>query len=130
MTYSHTISEEVTTISKTKRKIKQMANLTNAAKILFALACIIMGIDKFAEFLPHCTLLSFIPKEMMWGTGVLEIILGVMIFLNKNVSLAIKLGTAIMAGGVALHLFTGTYDMSGALISTILGAIYLFGSRN
>jgi len=105
-------------------------NLTNIAKIGFALSCIIMGIDKFAEFLPHCTLLNFIPKEMMWGTGVLEIILGVMIFMNKNVSLVIKLGTAIMGGGVALHLFTGTYDMSGALISTILGAIYLFGSRN
>ena len=107
-----------------------MANLTNAAKILFALACIIMGIDKFAEFLPHCTLLSFIPKEMMWGTGVLEIILGLLIFMNKNTSLEIKLGTAVMGGGVLLHLATGTYDMSGALISTILGVVYLFGSRN
>ena len=107
-----------------------MANLTNAAKILFALACIIMGIDKFAEFLPYCTLLDFIPKEMMWGTGVLEIILGLLIFMNKNTSLAIKLGTAVMGGGVLLHLATGTYDMSGALISTILGVVYLFGSRN
>ena len=107
-----------------------MANLTNAAKILFALACIIMGIDKFAEFLPYCTLLDFIPKEMIWGTGVLEVILGVMILLNKNTSLMVKLGTAIMGGGVLLHLFTGTYDLSGALLSSILGVVYLFGSRN
>jgi len=106
-----------------------MGNLTNIAKILFALSCIIMGIDKFVEFLPHCTLLSFIPQEMMWGTGVLEIIIGLMIFLNKNTSLMIKLGTAIMAGGVGLHLVTQTFDLGGALVSTILGLVYIFSTR-
>ena len=106
-----------------------MNNLTTISKILFALACIIMGIDKFAEFLPHCSLLSFIPKELMWGTGVFEIGIGAMILLNRNISLMIKLGTAIMGGGVLLHLATETYDVAGALISTILGMIYLFGNR-
>jgi len=104
-------------------------SIVNGIQIIFALICIVMGIDKFAEFLPTCSLLSFIPKELMWGTGVLEIGLGLMILLKKQVPMMVMIGTAVMAGGVGLHLATGTFDISVALISFVLGLVLIYGYK-
>jgi len=63
------------------------------------------------------------------GAGVLEVGLGLMILLKKQVPMMVMIGTAVMAGGVGLHLATGTFDISVALVSTILGLVLMYGYR-
>lgn len=103
---------------------------TNFLKIVFALFCIGFGIDKFVEFLPICSLTEYISREGMFFTGVLEIILGVLILLDKYVLIALKIATVIIIGGLLLHLIKGTYDIAGALSGAILGLILIFAYKN
>lgn len=99
---------------------------TKLLTIVFAVFCIGFGIDKFVEFLPICSLTEYISSEGMFFTGVLEIILGIVILLDKFVLLALRIATALIIGGLLLHLLKGTYDIGGALLGAILGLILIF----
>ena len=105
-------------------------NLEKALQISFAIFCIAFGIDKFIEFLPHCSLTDQISRRGMIATGVLEILIGILLLLNKYTLPALRLATAIMFGGVAMHLFKGTYDIPGAAIGTVIGVVLIFIQRN
>jgi hypothetical protein len=94
--------------------------------ILFALICIVFGIDKLIEFLPTWSLTSHIFQTGMIVTGVLEIGIGIMLFLKKYTLLSLKLGTAIMFGGMLVHVIDGTYDFSGALVGLIMGMFLIY----
>ena len=98
-------------------------------QILFALFCILFGIDKFVEFLPTCSLLNYLPKSAMMVTGVLEIAIGILLLLKKQILLVLRLATAIMIGGLLLHVVKGTYDFSGALIGGLLGLFLIFAHK-
>ena len=100
--------------------------LVNILRILFAIFCIGFGMDKFLEFLPICSLTSHIPPSGMIGIGVLEIIIGLLLLLNKKVLWSLRLATAIMFGGLIMHLIKGTYDCGGALIGVIIGFILIY----
>ncbi len=103
--------------------------LVNTIQILFALFCILFGIDKFVEFLPTCSLLNYLPKSAMMVTGVLEILIGILLLLKKQTLLVLRLATAIMLGGFLLHIVKGTYDFSGALIGGLVGLFLIFAHK-
>jgi hypothetical protein len=100
-----------------------------ALRILFGIFCIAFGIDKFVEFLPKCSLLNHLPVWTMWGTGVLEIGLGLCMILDKYTMIALQIAAVVMFTGVVLHTLIGTYDFSGALIGTVVAMILIFLSR-
>lgn len=104
--------------------------ITKTLKIVFAIFCIVFGIDKFVEFLPICSLTEYIPREGMFITGILEIVLGVVILIDKFVLLALRIATALIIGGLLLHLLKGTYDIGGAILGAILGLTLLFAYKN
>lgn len=106
---------------------KNMKSSTlNILRIAFAIFFIGFGIDKFVEFLPTCSLTNYIPQEGMMITGVLEIVLGIAILLDKYVLLSLRIATAISIGGLLFHLLTGTYDCGGAAFGSIFGLILIF----
>ena len=103
--------------------------IVNTVQIIFALFCIAFGIDKFVEFLPTCSLANTISQRGMMLTGVLEIGIGIMLFFKKYTLLFLRLGTAIILGGLLLHIVKGTYDFSGALIGSIMGLFIIFAHK-
>lgn len=104
--------------------------ITKSLKIVFAIFCIVFGIDKFVEFLPICSLAEYIPQKGMFVTGILEIILGIVILLDKVVLLALRVATVLIIGGLFFHLLKGTYDIGGAVLGALLGLILLFAYKN
>jgi len=104
-------------------------SLENMLQILFAVFCIVFGIDKFLEFLPTCSLTNHIPQSGMMVTGILEIILGIALLLKKYTFTALRLVTGIMLGGLILHLMTGSYDVGGAVFGAVLGLILIVSQK-
>lgn len=101
----------------------------NVLRIVFALNCIIFGVDKFFEFLPTCSLTNHISQRGLIVTGVIEIILGFLLLLKKWELWVLRIGTGIMIGGVAFHLAKGSYDISGALIGALIGLFLIFAYK-
>lgn len=95
-------------------------------RILLALCCLVFGLDKFLEFLPFCSLNEDISIEGMIGLGIVETGLGMALLFNRKLLLFARLSTAIMMGGLIMHLLQGTKDFGGALIGTILGLLLIF----
>ena len=106
------------------------ANLEKTLLILFAIFCIGFGIDKFIEFLPSCSLTEYISQRGLMVTGVLEIVIGILLLLNKYTLPALRLATAIMIGGLAMHLVKGTYDITGAAFGALLGLVLIFSQKS
>jgi len=106
-----------------KKKTQKIMNqsIESFLLLIFGAFCIVFGVDKFIEFLPTCSLVSVIPKEGMLITGVLEIVLGLLILLKKYTLASLQIATAIIIGGLMLHLITGTFDISGAVFGAVLG---------
>ena len=77
-------------------------SLESILQIIFAVFCIIFGLDKFLEFLPACSLMSDIPQSGMIATGVIEIIIGIALLLKKYTLTSLRVATAIMIGGSRL----------------------------
>ena len=98
-------------------------------RILFALFCLVFGVDKFLEFLPTCNLNQQIPPIGMQFTGIFQIIIGILLLLNKWVLLALRIVTAIIIGGLLMHLFIGQYDLTGALFGSMLGLLLIFNYK-
>ena len=100
-------------------------SLESILQILFAVFCIIFGLDKFLEFLPTCSLISDIPQSGMIATGVIEIIIGIALLLKKYTLTSLRVATAIMIGGLGFRLFKGTYDLGAAAFGSILGLVLI-----
>ena len=95
-------------------------------QIAFALFCIAFGIDKFYQFLPTCSLISHIPPVGMMVIGVMEILIGIALLLDRYTLTALRLAVAIIIGGILMHLLTGTYDIGGAVLGSVLGLATIF----
>ena len=102
------------------------SNYLNGLRIVLSLFCLVFGVDKFLEFLPICNLVNDLPKEAIIGLGVTEIVLGMALFSKKYLLISARLATAIMIGGMTMHLLKGTNDFGGALIGTIIGLLLIF----
>ena len=100
-------------------------SLESILQIIFAVFCIVFGLDKFLEFLSTCSLTNHIPQSGMIVTGVIEILIGIALLLKKYTLTSLRLATAIMIGGLAFHLFKGTYDLGGAAFGSILGLVLI-----
>ncbi len=98
----------------------------NFLRVLVALFCIFFGADKFLELIPTCSLINHITPEGMFVLGVLEIIIGVALLGKWNILLMARLATAMMIGGLLMHLIKGTNDFGGATVGALLGLSLIF----
>jgi len=103
--------------------------MQKAALTIFAISCIIIGVDKFFEFLPICSLTYVSSKESMMVTGVLEILGGLGLLTKKFRLLSLILLGLIMFLGVVMHIVTKTTDFGGALFGLITAFFLLYGER-
>ena len=71
------------------------AKILKVVQIFFAINFIIVGIDKFYAFLPKCSLVDHVSETVWIAIGVIEIIMGIFILLNKynNITLPASLGS-------------------------------------
>lgn len=106
--------------------------IQKVALTTFAIICIVLGIDKFVEFLPLCSLTDIVSREGMMVTGVLEILGGIGLLTQKYRMFSLRFLGIIMILAVVLHKFNGTSDFGGALLGVfaVFFLLYLERKRN
>lgn len=88
-----------------------------------AINLIVLGIDKFAKFIPEsCTLMDSASPTLLYVIGVIEIILAFLLFMRKGTRTILLLIFLLMAWAVGMHMKAGTDDIGGAVF---LGGISL-----
>jgi len=101
--------------------------MQKAVLVTFAIICFVIGIDKFFEFLPLCSLTSTLTREGMMIIGVLEILGGIGLLTQKYKAFSLRLLGLIMISAIVLHKLIDTSDFGGALFGlfTVFFLLYL-----
>lgn len=113
------------------------AKVVMGVRILFGVFCLIFGLNKFIGFLP------FPPIEGDGGTlmgiyatsgffkliGVLEIIGGLALLVNKYVPLMLTILIAIMFNAAIFHALHDMAGIGGAVLGLILGLILVYANK-
>ncbi len=102
----------------------------NIFRILLAIVCIAIGIDKFFNFLSICSLMGNMSDKMAIGIGVLEIILGLFIFFKVQLISTLYFTAFFMGTGVFAHLVNDTYDIGGALLLMFYALSLVYFEKN
>ncbi len=106
-------------------------------RILFGLFCLIFGLNKFLNFLP------MLPIEGDGGTlmgiyftsgffkliGVLEVLGGLALLLNKYVPLALTVLVAIMFNAAIFHMLHDMGGIGGAVVGLLMGLILVYFNK-
>lgn len=106
-------------------------------RILFGLFCLVFGLNKFLNFMPFPPLPEVAQNLMdiygesgfMKVIGVLEILGGVALVVNKYVPLALTFLVAIMFNAFLFHAFHDIANIGGAVVGLILSLILVFVNR-
>ena len=107
-------------------------------RILFGLFCLIFGLNKFMGFIP------FPPIEGDGGTlmgiyatsgffkliGVLEILGGLALIINKYVPLSLTILIAIMFNALVFHALHDMGGIGGAVLGMVLGIILVIANKD
>ena len=101
----------------------------NVVRIGFALFCIGFGLDKFLYFLPTCSLTQYISPTGMLITGIIELVFGMALLFKKYELMALRILTALIIGGLMLHLIKGTTDFNGAIVGSLMGLFLIFAYK-
>lgn len=105
--------------------------LVNKIVIYFlGLNMIILGFDKFFKFMPEaCTLMENAPAERLYVIGVIEILLGVLLFTGKYIRPILIFILLLMVWAIYMHMRTGTDDIGGAIFLGALCLIPIIGMQ-
>ena len=91
-----------------------------------ALNLIILGIDKFFTFIPAaCSLLTEATTSMSYSLGVIEILLGILLFAGKFTKTILIFVVLLMISAIIMHLMNDTYDIGAAIFMAIIAIIPL-----
>lgn len=107
-------------------------------RILFGVFCLVFGLNKFIGFLP------FPPIEGDGGTlmgiyatsgffsiiGVLEIVFGLALILNKYVPLSLTVLVAIMFNAFIFHALHDMGGIGGAVLGMILSLVLVYAHKD
>ena len=104
-------------------------NIFTIARILFGLFCLMIGLDKFLDFLGGCTLQPITNQYLWMGLGVLQIATATGLLLNKYVDLALKVAIGIFIGAIVFHIFNDTFDVGGAIFGALAAVFLLLGNQ-
>lgn len=94
--------------------------------IFIAINLLILGVDKFFQFIPlSCTLMIDASKSLMYGLGVIEVGLGILLLLGKFTKFILIGVCLLMVWAIVMHLVSETYDIGGAVFLAILSIVPL-----
>lgn len=107
-------------------------------RILFGLFCLIFGLNKFLNFIP------FPPMEgdgatlmTIYGTsgffkiiGVLEVLGGLALILNKYVPLSLTILISIMFNAFIFHALHDMGGIGGAVLGMVLGLLLVYAYKD
>lgn len=111
--------------------------ITMGLRILFGLFCLIFGLNKFLNFMPFPPLPEVAQNLMdiyaqsgfMKIIGVLEILGGLALIVNKFVPLALTLLVAIMFNAFIFHALHDIANIGGAVVGLLLSLILVFVNK-
>ncbi len=107
-------------------------------RILFGVFCIIFGVNKFANFMPMPeipgdggTLIGiYVASGFFSLIGVLEILGGLALVLNKFVPLALTILVAILFNAFIFHLLHDMAGIGGAVVGLVLNLALVFLNKD
>ena len=106
-------------------------------RILFGIFVLIFGLNKFLGFMPFPpipgdggTLMGiYVTSGFLKIIGLLEIIGGLALLLNKFVPLALTFMVAIMFNAFLFHALHDPSNLAGAILGLVLGLILVYINR-
>ena len=112
--------------------------VTMGIRIVFAVFCLIFGINKFANFLPFPeipgdggTLIGiYASSGFLKIIGILEILGGLALLSGRFVSLALTILVAIMFNAALFHGLHDPAGIGGAVVGLLLGLILVYFYRD
>ena len=113
------------------------SNFAKILRIILGLGLIIFGLNKFFGFMPIPVLpenaFSFMSSLQATGyvlpvVGFLEIVIGLMLLVNKAVPFALLLLAPISANILLFHLFLDLPGIAGAMVIAIINIILIYKS--
>lgn len=94
---------------------------------IFSLLLLMVGADKFLNFLqPPCSLMETINPMMWMVLGGIQMLGAILIWLPKYRKLVANFFLGFMAFFTAYHLIKGTYDIGGAVFMLGLCALIVW----
>lgn len=104
--------------------------INNVIRILFGISFVAFGADKFLEFIPHGhemteslmnAYMGLVANKFILPTvGIIELLVGILLILNKYINLALIAMVPISFGIVAFHL---AVDIPGMAIGTLVALL-------
>lgn len=112
--------------------------VTMGLRILFGVFCLIFGLNKFLGFLPMPeisgdggTLMGiYATSGFMTIIGVLEILGGLALLLNKFVPLSLTFLVAIMFNAFLFHALHDMANIGGAVLGLVLGLLLVYANKD
>ena len=113
------------------------SRVTTIARYLFGAFVLIFGLNKFLGFLPFPeipgdggTLMGiYATSGFMKIIGVLEILGGLALLINKFTPLAVTVLLAIMFNALVFHILHDPANLGGAAVGLVLGLVNVFGNK-
>ena len=114
------------------------AKVAMGIRILFGVFCLIFGINKFIGFMPFPeipgdggTLMGiYATSGFMKIIGVLEILGGLALLINKYVPLALTILVAIMFNAAVFHGLHDIKNIPGAILGLVLGLVLVYVNKD
>ena len=112
--------------------------ITMGIRILFGVFCLVFGVNKFAGFMPFPeipgdggTLMGiYVTSGFMKIVGVIEILGGLALILNKYVPLALTFLIAVMFNATIFHALHDPANIAGAILGLVLGLILVYAFKD
>jgi len=114
------------------------STFSTGARILFGIFLLIFGLNKFFGFIPlppiegdgGALMGIYSTSGFMSIIGVLEILTGLALLLNKFVPLALTIAIAIMLNAFIFHILHDPAGTGGAAVGLILGLLLVWHNKD
>lgn len=111
------------------------SNFAKILRVILGLGLVIFGLNKFLGFMPTPLLpedaTSFMSSLQATGyvlpiVGFLEIVIGLMLLINKAVAFALLLLAPISVNILLFHLFLDLPGIAGAIVIAVINVILIY----
>ncbi len=107
-------------------------------RLLFGVFGLVFGLNKFLGFMPFPEILGdggtlmgiYFTSGFLKMIGVLEILGGIALLLNKYVPLALTILIAIMFNAAVFHLLHDPGNIAAAALGLILGLVLVYANKD
>ena len=114
------------------------SKVTMGLRVLFGVFCLIFGLNKFIGFIPFPeipgdggTLMGiYATSGFMKIIGVLEILGGLALLVNKYVPLSLTFMVAIMFNAFIFHALHDMAGIGGAVLGMVLGLLLVYANKD